>query len=173
TKAYFLGDAPGSFGSGVFYGASHSFSIYYWSGSAGFTSPFWQGYPAQMVNGLPSAVASWLVDHGFYLDTDLSQDINGDGVALLTAYALNLDPHEDLSNELPQPVVDTHVMTLGITYYAGAEGIIYHVETSTDLETWTDSGVVVSPPDMENQCTASIDMDSPTGFIRLRFWLMN
>ena len=38
--------------------------------------------------------APWLVSHGLPYDTDLNQDLNGDGVTLLMAYALGLDPKQ-------------------------------------------------------------------------------
>jgi hypothetical protein len=173
SEATFLGDAPGYFGSHVFDDTGSSFGIYYWGGAAGFTSPFWNGYPAYMMHNPPNTVASWLVYSGFDLHADLSRDPNGDGVSLLTAYALNLDPHKDLSGDLPKPVVNTNEMLLELAFYAGAEHVLYYVETSTNLVAWTTGGVAVSPPDPEQISTAMMDIDSPAGFMRLRFELLD
>lgn len=44
TSAEFLGNAPATFGNGVFSGNSSSFTIFYHSGTTGWTSPTWNGY---------------------------------------------------------------------------------------------------------------------------------
>ena len=43
----FLGDAPANFGRDMFLASAPGFTIYYLSGSSGFTSPTWKGYPTQ------------------------------------------------------------------------------------------------------------------------------
>ena len=50
TGAYFLGNAP-EMGADVFNDCSSGFTVYYTAGSAGFTSPWWQGYPAALSGG--------------------------------------------------------------------------------------------------------------------------
>ena len=47
TRAYFLGNSP-SMGTYVFYGCASNFSICYDSGSTGFTTPTWHGYPTSV-----------------------------------------------------------------------------------------------------------------------------
>jgi hypothetical protein len=47
TSAFFLGNAPSGFGSTVFYAAAPNFSIYYPPTASGWSTPTWQGYPAQ------------------------------------------------------------------------------------------------------------------------------
>ena len=46
TSAEFLGNAPATFGNGVFSGNSSNFTIFYHSGTTGWTSPTWNGYNA-------------------------------------------------------------------------------------------------------------------------------
>jgi hypothetical protein len=46
TSAYFQGNAPASFGSGVFDNAAAGFTIYYPANAMGFTTPTWNGYHA-------------------------------------------------------------------------------------------------------------------------------
>ena len=46
TSAEFLGSAPATFGNGVFSGNSSNFTIFYHSGTTGWTSPKWNGYNA-------------------------------------------------------------------------------------------------------------------------------
>lgn len=46
TSAEFLGNAPATFGNGVFSGDSSNFTIFYHSGTTGWTSPKWNGYNA-------------------------------------------------------------------------------------------------------------------------------
>ena len=153
----FHGDAPTTFGFSVFDRTAEDFTIHYLSSNTGFTSPTWQGYPA----------TSWFMDNGLDpISTNLEQDVNGDGVLLLTAYALNLDPALDLSDSLPKAVLAPD--TMNMTYHAASPGITYTVETSEDLETWTDTGITFSDLDGNNEVTASIDTTAPHRFLRLR-----
>jgi hypothetical protein len=169
-KAFFLGNAPSSFGSNVFSGSSLDFSIYYWSGNAGFTTPTWQGYSCQMYGGLPNPVSSWLANHGLFIDTDLTQDLNGDGVTLLEAYALNLEPFEDLSNVLPSIVTSPNgPPSVEMTFYGAREDVFYYVETSEDLISWTTNGAFITEPDLDGLRTASMNADLPSRFMRLRY----
>lgn len=46
ASAEFLGNAPATFGNGVFSGNSSNFTIFYHSGTTGWTSPTWNGYNA-------------------------------------------------------------------------------------------------------------------------------
>ncbi len=89
----------------VFADAGAAFTIYYLSCSTGFTSPTWNGYPAVRIDEQACPAAPWLVAHGLPYDTDLNQDLNGDGVSVLMAYALDLDPHQQLGSRLPTPVL--------------------------------------------------------------------
>ena len=109
--------------------------------------------------------ANWLVANGFAASADLASDPNGDGVSLLMAYALNLDPKLNLSHSLPMPVLAANQLSL--TYYAGRQGVSYSVETSTDLKTWSTSGVTVTAPDANNLRTASIPRTGSRHFLRL------
>lgn len=52
TSVYFCGNAP-LMGGGVFANTASGFKIYYISGSTGFTTPLWQGYPAEIYSLTP------------------------------------------------------------------------------------------------------------------------
>ncbi len=166
SVASFLGDAPVSFGYNVFKGTVGYFTIYYRVGSTGFTSPTWEGYPAVEIEGSISPSGLWLREHGFDYGESLDQDMNGDGVDLLMAYALNLDPNLDLSGSRPQAEMAEDTMSM--TYYAARPGITYTVETSTGFLAWTTVGVTLSDLDPENRCTATVDLTAPHRFLRLR-----
>ena len=90
---------------------------------------------------------------------------NGDGVSLLMAYGLNLDPNQNLAGNMPKPVFSDG--QLSMTFYAGSEGVIYTVETSSDLKIWTPTGVTVSAPDAGKFRTATIPMSGPSRYLRL------
>ena len=109
--------------------------------------------------------ATWLLGHGLPYDADLHHDLNGDGVSLLMAYALDLDPNQRLQNHLPVPVLNEGA--LSISFHAAAPGITYTVETSTDLRTWTTDSANLSDLDLDNQRTASVSVDSRGRFQRL------
>jgi hypothetical protein len=58
TGAYFQGNAPASFGVGVFYGAASSFTVYYYTNFTGFSTPTWNGYNTVAEAPIP-AVPNW------------------------------------------------------------------------------------------------------------------
>jgi hypothetical protein len=164
AAATFKGNAPAAFGINVFYGTAAEFVIRFYPGPTGFTTPTWQTYPAVQI-GYASPQAAWLAGHGLPVDSDLNSDSNGDGVSLLMAYALNLNPHLNLGGSLPGPVLTAG--QLNLSFHAGAAGITYVVETCTDLTDWTTEGVSLSAPDENQVRTATVDRSGPCRFMRL------
>ena len=164
TSAVFLGDAP-NIGPGVFFGTAPGFRVYYLSGREGFTSPIWNGYPAVVIAETTHPAASWLLEHGLWYDTDLHPDPDSDGVSLLMAYALDLDPNLNLQGSLPVPALNGN--TLSLSFHSTSPGITYKVETSTDLHEWKLKGVTQSAPGPDGRSTATVSLDSPRRFLRL------
>jgi hypothetical protein len=149
---------------GVFAGAANNFIVYYFDGAAGFTSPTWQGYPAVNM-GAKTPLLSWLIDRRLPYDVNLDDDSNGDGVSLLMAYALNLDPGKNLAGSLPKPHFSAGQMSL--SFYAGSAGIAYTVHSSSDMQTWNANGVIISGPDENQFRSATLEMAGPRRFLRL------
>ena len=164
TTALFLGDAPGLY-TPAFVNTAPGFTCYYFSNRTGFTSPTWAGYPSVMINEATKPVALWLLARGFAPNTNLHQDPDGDGVSLLMAYALDLDPRLNLRSSLPVPVLNGN--TLSLSFHATSPGVTYRVETSTDLQTWITTGVTQSPPGPDQRSTATVPRDGPSRFLRL------
>jgi len=162
-SAIFLGDAP-SMGGGVFFFAAGGFKVYYTSGASGFNPPIWDGYPS-VNTGNTSSLVIWLMDNGFPSDANPQDDPNSDGVSLLMAYALNLDPKQNLSGSMSKPALAGSQMSL--TFYAGRSDVTYTVETSTDLQTWSTTGVTLSAPDANGLRTASVPLSGPSRYMRL------
>ena len=127
------------------------------------TEPWIFSRPASEREFYPAA--SWLLAHGLWYDTNLHQDPDGDGVDLLMACALNLDPNINLQASLPVPV--RNGSTLSLSFHATTPGITYKVETSTDLTTWTTTGVTQTAPGPDHRSTATVSLDSPRRFLRL------
>ena len=153
TRMYCVDDAP-LLGASVFEGVAIGFTVYYFNGKTGFDEPPWDAYPSVSM-GDPTPVASWLIMHGCPYNADVLTDPNHDGVNLLMAYALNLDPQENLAGSLPQPVTDrTH---LSLTFYAGNANVTYAVESSYDLKGWSAGEVTLSGLDGNNCRTATVD----------------
>ncbi len=79
TSAYFQGNAPASFGNGVFDNNAAGFTIYYPANATGFTTPTWNGYHA-VPNSSAQVPALLLVidpQKAVYLtSTDLSVGLN-------------------------------------------------------------------------------------------------
>lgn len=149
---------------GVFPYTSRDFTVFYFNGKWGFTSPTWEGYPAVNM-GAATPIAIWLIEHGLPYNADLQSDPNSDGVNLLLAYALNLDPNQNLSDSLPQSVVSANQSSL--TYYTGNADVTYLVETSSNLQTWSTVGVTLSAPDANSFRTATCLNACPARFMRL------
>ncbi|NJR43112.1 MAG: hypothetical protein HC767_11125 [Akkermansiaceae bacterium] len=158
----FLGNAPTPLES--YYGFSPNFKTYYFNGKTGFTSPTWFGYPSVNM-GAESAIKPWLVSQGFAFDANLQDDGNNDGVSLLMAYALNLQPNQNLSGSMPKPVINGNQMNF--SFYAGSAGVNYSVETSSDLQNWTTTGVTLSSPSASQVRTASVSATAQKQFMRL------
>jgi hypothetical protein len=162
-SAIFLGHAP-AMGAAVFDLTAPGFTAYYYECRTGFSSPTWQGYPAVKL-GDASPLEAWLRGNGLPYDTNLQADSDGDGVNLLMAYALNLNPKQNLSGSMPRPVLIGNQMS--ITFYAASAEVTYAVESSTDLQTWTSEGVTISAPDANKLRTATVPMNGPCRFMRL------
>lgn len=126
VNAVFAGNSP-VMGSGVFELAGPGFAIHYLTSGTGFTSPSWVydpvfelSYPAFYLEAVTPEF-TWLYANSLPGNSDFLSDANGDGVNLLMAYALNMDPNQ--RNSLPQPVFGASQMSL--SFYAGAAGVSY------------------------------------------------
>lgn len=58
--------------------------------------------------------------------------------------------------------------TLSVSYLATIPGITLTPETSTDLQNWTTEGVTLSEIGEDNRRTASVTVDAPERYLRLR-----
>ncbi|MCX6866645.1 MAG: leucine-rich repeat domain-containing protein [Verrucomicrobia bacterium] len=163
TGAYFMGNAP-SVVSSAFYWTASGFTVYYFNGATGFTSPLWNGYPAVNM-GNSSPTIPWLLSNGFAYNSDLQTDPNGDGVNLLMAYALNLDPKRNLSSSMPTVVLGAEEISM--TFYGASPGVTYRVETSENLQDWATDGVILSGIGTDGQRTATAVRNSSRRFFRL------
>lgn len=162
TSASFAGNAP-LMGNEVFGFTASGFKVYYFNDKTGFTSP-WNVYPSVNM-GDSSPVATWLISNGLPYDADPQSDPNRDGVNLLMAYGLSLDPNLNLAGSMPQAVIGGGELSL--TFDARAAGVSYAVETSVDARAWTTVGVFIAAPDSDGCRTASIPMNAPRRFLRL------
>lgn len=171
TKLYFYGNAPTLINAAsMFRNHTDGFAVYFFHDATGFTTPTWNGYPAVDMGGHRSFV-TWLISHRLEHDTDPAVAANDAGVSLLESYALALDPFDATATELPQAAFDAGTGALSIRYHAGTDGVIYTPETSTDLRQWTTDGVDVSPPDVDQHRTATVNANGPARFLRLRLGL--
>lgn len=164
--ANFTGDAPTTFSSNAFQATSPDFTMYYLDAAAPtFAEWPWTDYPNLVNMGQNSTPSTaWLLSKGFPANTDIQSDSNGDGVKLLMARALNLDPHRNLSGEMPQPVIAGNQMSL--SFYAGRAYITYRVKTSENLTDWT-TEVPRSEPDANQTSTATVNISGPARYMRL------
>ncbi|MEY2487236.1 MAG: hypothetical protein QOH39_2884 [Verrucomicrobiota bacterium] len=113
-----------------------------------------------------SPIEPWLVSYGFAFNTDPLSDPNSDGVSLLMAYALDLNPTQNLTISLPRWAFTPGQMSL--TFWGGSTGVFYSVETSTDLHNWTTTGVTISGPDADHFYTATVARSGTRRFMHLK-----
>jgi hypothetical protein len=172
TSANFLGDAP-AMGDTVFDNQTSNphLRIYFFKGKSGFTTPEWIpliNQPALRTVELEftDPVVAWLVSNNLPVDSDLASDANADGVSLLMAYALNLNPSLNLASSIPRPVLTATQLTL--SFHGAAPGVTYSVESSTNLASWTTEGVMLTGPDANQMRTASVSRTEPLCFLRLK-----
>lgn len=166
-SACFLGNAPTTMGLVDPYGNAvfpFSTTVYYFNGATGFTSPTWLGFSSVNMGDF-SFIAPWLLSNGLAYNADIESDLNNDGVNLLTAYSLNLNPNQNLAGSLPRPAFAGGQMSL--TFYAGSPGVTYKVETSRDLLNWNTLGVTLSAPDANKFRTATVSTADPSRYLRL------
>lgn len=159
-NAVFLDDPPAVMGSSVFELAGSGFVVGYLKSGTGFTSPVWSGYPSYQVAAITPEF-TWLVSNAIPGNTNFLSDANGDGVNLLMAYALNMNPNA--RNSLPQLVLGASQMSL--SFYSATPGVTYGVRTSNDMLNWTAEGVTLSGP-MTNR-TATVAISGQQRFMRL------
>lgn len=159
----FQGNAP-SLQSSVFQGAANGFTIFFFNGASGFTTPTWQGYPSvNMGDATPEM--RWLTRHGQPHDANMIADQSG-GVTLLMAYALDLNPKDHLSGQMPQPKITPDGLQLG--FRGNTPGITYLVEQSSSLDSgWTADGVILSEPGPDGIRTATVPTEAPGRFLSL------
>ena len=115
---------------------------------------------------------TWLTRHGFASNTDPDLDPNNDGVTLLAAYALNLDPNRNQTGQLPAVVFNHTENTAQLEFFGEASGISYQVLKSNDLESWeTLDASELSHPDNTGSITATapVPEDLRRVFLRLFF----
>lgn len=84
---------------------------------------------------------AWNVDKGFAFDTPAGADGDGDGMGQLMEYGLGLDPETpDSDGALSTQMIGGNLV---LTYYESRPELIYRVEVSDDLSTWSTEGVSV------------------------------
>lgn len=162
--ANFTGDAPTvSFDS--FELAPLGFAVYYLDGGVDFTVSPWVDYPSVNMGTNNTPVTAWLLARGLPANSNLQSDSNGDGVSLLMARALNLDPHLNLSTSMPRPIFAAGQISM--SFYAGTAGMTYRVECSENLRDWNTNGVTLTAPDVNQFRTASASLSGSCRYMRL------
>ncbi len=135
----------------------------------GYTARFDNGHRGRHVLELPQPqnirFARKRHEHRFSGFRDLSTDADGSGVALLLAYALDLDPGTNPSELVPQAAVNGD--SLSLTYYAGRSDITYLPQTTDNLGGWDSEGISLSEIDANGFRTARFPLSGGMRFMRL------
>lgn len=174
-RILFKGDAPPLHPTvwNYYLGVRSGVIIFYFSHKSGFTYA-WASQPAGyrdfalMALGSHHQLRAWLMEKNLtvHMFGSPSLDHNGDGVGFLTAYALNLDPNENLAGSMPKMVWEEGRVSM--RYHSATPEVTYRVETSTDMLHWSGDGVSYSAQDAEKKTTATFNTTGETRFMRLR-----
>ncbi|MDF7801142.1 leucine-rich repeat domain-containing protein [Pontiellaceae bacterium B1224] len=174
--ALFEGGAPETFGAIVFDDTAADFTVQFYEGASGFTTPTWQGYPCEM---LPS-FGTWAMafPEG---QRDPSDAPDGDGIPNLMKYAAGLTPgtphaSADLFTCSAEETPSNSVFT--VTYYQdhGAFGVsLYPIAASTltnNNNAWSADGITTmdtgtNDVNGRNIWKATLATEAESGYLRL------
>jgi hypothetical protein len=111
-----------------------------------------------------SSYETWKTANSIPVATAADVDTDGDGVPLLLEYALGMDPSENSRDGLPATIRTG--TQLQMKYTRSRTDVVYIAEASTDLRTWTTTGVQISVNGSE--VMASVPISGDSRFLRLR-----
>jgi uncharacterized delta-60 repeat protein len=114
-----------------------------------------------------TAYQQWKLDHSLPIDAAATADPDDDGLSTLLEYALASSPISAASANLP--LVVTNGASLELHYGKIRADVIYTVESSNDLQTWTTTGV--DQGGAGPQVVASIPIEGARKFLRLKITL--
>jgi hypothetical protein len=180
TNTLFLGDAPNAFGTTVFDNTISNFTVQFYEGASGFSTPEWEGYPCEMLIAPPVEFNTWVAScpEGAQGAGDTP---DGDGIPNLIKYAAGLEPgttctSSDLFSCSTETTSSNRVVRL--TYYrdpTAIEANLYPVFSSSLTDTdsaWTTNGITkVDTGTIDSSgrdiWQASIECEDDCGFLRL------
>jgi hypothetical protein len=101
--------------------------------------------PSGGIYNLAGGYQAWASSHDWQgLPSDPDEDVDGDGVSNFLEFALGGNPLTPNTAILPQLEIipiDSNTRMLTLQYLRARAEVNYSVETSTDMQTWTTTGV--------------------------------
>lgn len=113
--------------------------------------------------------ASWKASKELPPEVPITWDSDADGIPLLMEYALDMDPTKGSNSDLPTATLTED--RLELEYPLIRTDLIYAVETSTDLLSWTTDGVDQGIPGPTVTASVPRGEDPDRQFLRLQVWL--
>jgi len=178
SSVHFLGNAP-VMGSYVFRSAGSGFTVSYYKGATGFTSPTWtdssgDSYPALV---LPDPTFNqWEASYPTLTDLSPTDTPENDGMPTLFKYLYDINPARLMTaaDRAALPVLamtGEGDLTLTFRKYSLQTGITLNVQTSTDLQTWTTATQVTNPTAgcYTLQPTGAIDPNTGDPYMKIDF----
>lgn len=147
TSATFLGNAPASFGTGVFWSTAPGFTVCYYEGATGFTPGTWQGYKSIMLGAPGSGFPSWPVLASLPPNRRGPNDRNGPlDLPNLICYAAGIHPLAAVPGDLPALVTVPSVGRAAFRYRRAKNtpGVTLTPQTSTGLASWNAATILAS-----------------------------
>ncbi len=144
--------------------------------TVGANGQIWQSAPLVAATPPPAPVAgyaSWRERHFAGEPSALSvpgADADGDGVSNLAEYLAGTDPRSAAEQPSLTPRVTAGELSLAVPRDPAVRDVRVRFETSTDLSTWTEAGVVVV--DTPEESVGSVPLDTTHRFLRARLELV-
>lgn len=117
--------------------------------------------------------AAWKTANSIPASLSPDSDPDQDGVPLLLEYALGLSP----SVSSPSPYLSETLNPIGnqlqVTYPRLRNDVLYEVEGSRELLTWSIRDIITSPVEVGEEASASISLDEAKAFLRLKVSLVS
>lgn len=166
-------DVTGQLNAAVAAGRALTLRVFHWSGdgfaSYGSREGLVENRPELRVVAGPADLDTWRAQY-FPPDSPEGADFadpSNDGVSNLLKYALGLNPVVPSRQGLPQ-VSRRENGEFTMTFYRARADIVYTVETSPDLESWTELAVDPGEPGGNVTVVYQPDVSETSRFFRLR-----
>ncbi len=114
--------------------------------------------------GPPGSASNWLDRNGLPIELVINEETIYNGQKVFPYYAFN----RNLGEQIDYPIVSLGGGLASFVFYSGREDVSYLIETSTDLESWTEQGIIAGSAPDEDHSRLFIGLENDRRFVRFR-----